>query len=77
MNYTLQGKLSVATELLEFVNTELLPGTNIDPEKFWMGLDKVAHELTPKNGKLLNIREQMQQKIDNWHLFSQRSKNRF
>ena len=68
MNYTPQGKLSVATELLEFVNTELLPGTNIDSEKFWIGLDKVAHELTPKNGKLLNIREQMQQKIDNWHL---------
>jgi malate synthase len=68
MNYTLQGKLSVATELLEFINTELLPDTNIDPGKFWMGLDKVAHELAPKNRELLNIREQMQQKIDNWHL---------
>ena len=34
MNYTKKGKLSVATELLEFINNELIPGTKINPEKY-------------------------------------------
>ena len=62
MNYKSIGKLSIAEDLLDFVNNELLPGTNIDQNKFWTGFDEVVHELTPKNKKLLNIRDQMQKK---------------
>ena len=65
--YISQGQLSIASELLDFVNNELLPGTNITKENFWSGLDKSAHELTPKNRKLLEFRENLQKKIDNWH----------
>ena len=68
MNYKSQGKLSVSEELLTFVNKELLSGTNIDPTKFWLGFDKAAHELAPINKKLLTIRDQMQKKIDRWHI---------
>ncbi len=68
MNYKSQGKLSVAEELLEFVNNELLPGTNLDPIKFWTGFDKAAHELSPINKKLLLIREEMQKKMDVWYI---------
>jgi len=67
MDYILQGKLSVAGVLLEFVNNELLPGTGIDPNKFWEGLDNSVHELAPKNKKLLEFRENLQKEIDNWH----------
>jgi len=67
MDYILQGKLSVAGVLLRFVNNDLLPGTNIDPKKFWGGLDKYAHELAPKNKALLEFRENLQKKIDTWH----------
>ena len=67
MDYILQGKLSVAGALLRFVNNDLLPGTNIDPKKFWGGLDKYAHELAPKNKALLEFRENLQKKIDTWH----------
>ena len=68
MNYKSQGKLSVAKELLDFVNNELLPDTNVDPVKFWTGFDKAVHELSIINKKLLLIREEMQKKIDKWYL---------
>ena len=65
--YIFLGKLSISSELLNFVNDELLPGTNITKENFWNGLDKCVHELAPKNRKLLEFRENLQKKIDVWH----------
>ena len=65
--YILLGQLSIAYKLLDFVNNELLPGTNVTKENFWSGLDKCAHELAPKNRKLLEFRENLQKKIDIWH----------
>jgi len=68
MNYSKKGKLSIATDLFEFINNELIPGTKINPEKFWKGFDKAIHELAPKNKKLLLVRKEMQKKIDEWHI---------
>jgi len=65
--YISLGQLSIASELLDFVNIELLPGTGVTKENFWSGLDKCAHELAPKNKKLLEFRENLQKKIDIWH----------
>ena len=47
--YISLGQLSIASELLDFVNNELLPGIGIAKENFWIGLDKCVHELAPKN----------------------------
>jgi len=65
--YVYLGKLSISSKLLNFVNDELLPGTDVTKENFWSGLDKCAHELAPKNRKLLEFRENLQKKIDVWH----------
>ena len=65
--YISLGQLSIASKLLDFVNNELLPGTGVTKENFWSGLDKCAHELAPKNRKLLEFRENLQKKIDIWH----------
>jgi len=65
--YVFIGQLSIASELLDFVNNELLPGTGISKKKFWYGLDKCAHELATKNKNLLEFREILQKKIDIWH----------
>ena len=65
--YISLGRLSIASELLNFVNNELLPGTGITKKKFWSGLDKYTHELSPKNKSLLEFRESLQKKIDIWH----------
>ena len=66
--YTKIHNLSVSNKLLNFVNEELLKDTNISSEKFWEGFDRVVHELAPKNKELLKIREDLQKKIDNWHI---------
>ena len=66
--YTKIHNLSVSNKLLNFVNEELLKDMNISSEKFWEGFDRVLHELAPKNKDLLKIREDLQKKIDNWHI---------
>ena len=66
--YTKVHNLSISKKLLSFVNEELLKDTNISSEKFWEGFDRVVHELAPKNKELLKIREDLQKKIDNWHI---------
>ena len=66
--YTKIHDLTVSNELLNFVNIELLKDTNISSEKFWKGFSRVSHELAPKNKNLLNIREDLQKKIDTWHI---------
>ena len=52
--------LKVSKKILDFVNNELLVGTEITPEIFWQGFDKVVHELAPKNKELIKIRENLQ-----------------
>src|SRR6201997_573837 len=61
------GNLRVAKVLYDFVNTEALPGTEIDPDSFWAGVDKVVTDLGPQNQDLLARRDQLQAQIDKWH----------
>ncbi len=61
------GNLRVAKVLYDFVNNEALPGTDIDPDSFWAGVDKVVADLTPQNQDLLNRRDELQAQIDKWH----------
>lgn len=61
------GNLRVARVLYDFVNEEALPGTDIDPDSFWAGVDKVVTDLTPKNEDLLRRRNELQSQIDKWH----------
>ena len=67
-NYIDVNNLKISSELLDFVNEELLKGTDIKPEKFWLGFNKCVHELSPKNKELIKIREDIQKKIDEWHI---------
>jgi len=67
-DYQNVNNLKVSKKLLSFVNEELLNGTDITPEKFWLGFDKTIHELAPKNKELIKIREDLQKKIDEWHI---------
>ena len=66
--YTKINDLSVSNDLLNFVNKELLINTKISSEKFWEGFSKTIHELTPKNKELIKTRENLQKKIDEWHI---------
>ena len=62
------NSLKVSENLAKFIREELLEDLNISPEKFWTGFEKVVKELAPKNKELINIRENLQKKIDEWHI---------
>ncbi len=62
------NNLKISEELLDFVNNELLRETGISSEKFWSGFDQAVHELAPKNRELIEVRESLQKKINDWHL---------
>ena len=67
-SYKNVNDLKVAEDLFLFVNNELLKDTDINQEKFWSGLSEAAHELAKKNKELVNKRENLQKKIDEWHI---------
>ena len=73
-SYKNVNNLKVAEDLLFFVNNELLKGIDISAEKFWLGFDNIIHELAPENKKLIKKRENLQKKIDNWHIKNKGSK---
>ncbi len=68
MNTIVKNGLKINSKFFEFVNKEILPGTNINAEKFWEKFQEVVHELAPINKSLLKKRETIQSKIDEWHL---------
>ena len=62
------NNLKVSEELSKFINDELLKDTSVTIEKFWSGLEKALNELVPKNRELIKFRENLQKKIDGWHI---------
>ena len=59
--------LQVATNLYDFVNNQVLPGTGVQQDKFWKGFDAIVQSLAPKNIKLLAQRDRLQTQQDAWH----------
>ena len=59
--------LKVSSALLEFINNEAIPNTNINIDKFWSKFSNVVHELSPINKALIQKRESIQKKINEWH----------
>ena len=66
--YVKINNLQVSEKLSNFVNDELLKDTDVSPKNFWLGLEKTLNELAPKNRELIKLREDLQKKIDDWHI---------
>ena len=62
------NNLKIDENLVNFIDNEAIPGTNIKSEKFWKDFDNVVHKLTIKNKELIQKRDNIQKKIDEWHL---------
>ena len=61
------GNYRVARSLYDFITNEALPGTGLDPDSFWAGVDKVVTDLSARNTELLARRAELQAAIDKWH----------
>jgi malate synthase len=59
--------LSVAKVLYDFISKDVLPGTGVPGAAFWTRLDRIIHDLAPKNRALLKKRDDLQSQIDAWH----------
>ena len=59
--------LKISSTLFEFINNEVIPGTNLKSDDFWSKFEKAVHELAPLNRDLIQRREDIQKKIDTWH----------
>ena len=66
-NRVQRAGLAVDAGLAAFLETEVLPGTGVDADVFWMSLAELIHDLGPRNRELLEIRQRMQAAIDAWH----------
>ncbi|MCD1159644.1 malate synthase G [Peribacillus frigoritolerans] len=65
--YVKVGNLQVASVLFEFINKDGLPGSELNQEQFWVDFEKLVHDMSPKNKKLLARRDEIQTKINTWH----------
>ena len=59
--------LKVAAPLHAFMETEALPGTGVEPARFWQGLAAIVRDLGPENAALLQKRDALQEQVDAWH----------
>ena len=59
--------LQVARTLHDFIMQDALPGSGVEPEKFWAGFAALSQRLMPQNRALLAERDRLQTAIDRWH----------
>ena len=52
--------LTISSELFDFINGEVIPGTGINIDNFWKQFDSAIHELAPINKMLIEKRETFQ-----------------
>lgn len=66
-NYVQVGNLQVADLLFNFINDRVLPNSGVEQDAFWNGFDQLIHDLAPENKALLAHRDELQEKINQWH----------
>jgi malate synthase len=70
-----QGNLQIEKNLYDFINDTLLKETTFSNDSFWKSFEHIIDTLTPINTKLLEKREELQSKIDEWHQNNSYDKN--
>ena len=72
-DYVKHGSLQVSKKLDDLINEKVCNGINIEPNSFWNNFEKIINDFTPKNKELLQKREDLQSKIDQWHIDNKNS----
>ena len=61
------GNLQMHSALHAFLVDEALPGTGIDTDRFFSALAHMVAKFAGENARLLEVREELQRQIDDWH----------
>jgi len=61
------GNLKIDAALYALVNDEIAPGTGVDAAQFWQALGAIVADLGPENRALLEKRDRLQGRLDDWH----------
>ncbi|WP_036260384.1 malate synthase G, partial [Methylocapsa aurea] len=67
MAYAQVGGIGIAEDLRDFITCEVLAGTGVGASKFWTGLAALIADFTPRIRDQLQIRGELQEKIDQYH----------
>ncbi len=67
MPYTERAGLAVDSALHDFIVNEALPGTGLDPDRFFADFSAIVHDLAPENRALLQKRDHLQDQLDGWY----------
>ena len=59
--------LQIAPVLHDFIQREALDETGVSSDAFWTGFASLVREFAPRNRELLQHRDQLQNKIDEYH----------
>ncbi len=59
--------LSIAPALFRFLEDHALPGSGVDPDRFWAGMADIVTCFGPENDALLRRRDALQAQIDAWY----------
>ncbi|WP_226661324.1 malate synthase G [Microbulbifer aggregans] len=62
------GGLQIAEELHKLISEDVIPGTGVNADVFWAELEKIVNDLAPVNRALLQKRDEIQAKLDQWYL---------
>ena len=65
---TNSSSLVISKDLKDFIENEVLIGLDISKDHFWSSFETIVNEFSPRNKELLQKRENIQAKIDTWHI---------
>jgi len=60
--------LVISKDLKDFLENEVLIDLNISKDHFWSSFETIVNEFSPRNKELLQKRDDIQTKIDTWHI---------
>ena len=63
-----RSNLQISETLVNFIENEALPNTNVSAERFWNKLELILNQFVPLNQKLLETRSIMKNQIDSFYL---------
>ena len=67
-DYVAFGQIRIDRRLHDFIEQRALPGTGVDPNAFWQGVDALLGRFAPENRALLEKRDHLQAQLDAWHV---------